>query len=101
MASGQRRMASLDQADRKATVTKHYSSTLNQTLNMMSYSNSGHSKFYLSVKNREILLLFFGYGQTLVFNIESMSLSCPVSNVQACSVGVMMWEIFSWHALGP
>uniref|UniRef100_A0A9J7X6Q2 Tc3 transposase DNA binding domain-containing protein n=1 Tax=Cyprinus carpio carpio TaxID=630221 RepID=A0A9J7X6Q2_CYPCA len=32
---------------------------------------------------------------------ESMGPSCLVSMVQAGSVGVMVWGIFSWHTLGP
>lgn len=57
-------MARLVQADRKATVTEHYSDaiqkrisgcTLNQTLNMMSYSSKWPLQVVLtSVKNRKI-----------------------------------------------
>ncbi len=32
---------------------------------------------------------------------ESMDPSCLVSTVQAGGGGVMVWEIFSWHTLGP
>ncbi len=32
---------------------------------------------------------------------ESMDPSCLVSTVQAGDGGVMVWGIFSWHALGP
>lgn len=29
-----------------------------------------------------------------------MNHSCPVSTVQAGGGGIMVWEVFSWHALG-
>ncbi len=32
---------------------------------------------------------------------ESMDPSCLVSMVQAGGGGVMVWDIFSWHTLGP
>lgn len=53
------------------------------------------------LKTGKYSFFVFFYGQHLAYNIESMNPSCPVSTIQTCSVGVMMWEIFSWHALGP
>ena len=32
---------------------------------------------------------------------ESIAPSCLVSTVQAGGGGVMVWEMFSWHTLGP
>ncbi len=109
------------------TISEH---TTHRTLKQMSYSSRRpHRVPLLSAKNRTRRIQFTQAHQNWTIedwkNIawsdefrfllrrsdvgsefgvkghESMDPSCLVSTVQAAGGGVMLWEILSWHTLGP
>ncbi len=103
---------------RQNTISEH---TTCRTLKQMGYSSRRpHRVPLLSAKNRKQRLQFTQAHQNWTissldfccdiqmvgFRIwrkehESMDPSYLVSTVQAGGGGVMVWEIFSWHSLGP